>query len=679
MSIRTKLLLLSLLLVGLGVALTLSFQEMAWVTPEENGADRSPNTLLPAIPTIALTLLCLFLSTVALWLLVRGLIRPLQRLAHIVHSRANTPVDLQTKIPTEGLDELGDLAHAFNQILGKLRDTTHANALADNIFGVMQDGLIVLDQQNHIQRVNKALLDLFDEKAENMVGMALDHLLPDPTFGAILFRNLLSNRPFQAQETRLQTREGGEIPVAISGHLLKDKEAILGVILLIQDLRARKKHEEQLHFLANFDTLTKLPNRTLLHNRLHHEIARATRANKKIGIMHCALDRFKGINDTLGHRFGDEMLQETASRLTSCLRAGDTVARVGGDEFVITLIDVVKVEDVVALATKISHAIGAPFLLSNGQEGFVTASIGLTIFPEQGSTADELLKNADIATQFAKDLGRNQHLLFSPEMTKKGNLRLAMERDLRRAIERGEMEAYYQPRWDLKKDCIVGAEALVRWRREDGRLISPADFLPLAEELGLIEAIDVWMLKNVCQQAKKWRVIKTTPVRISVNLSHQLFQRKGLVKIVSQTLDEADLASDALELELTEAIVMNDVTHAMSALNALRNMWIHLAVDDFGTGYSSFAYLRRLPVHILKIDRSFIREITSSQEDVAITRAIIDMAHTLKLRTTAEGVEEQAQRDLLTALGCDEMQGYLISRPLPAAEFEAKFLRIHSK
>ncbi|MBF0401865.1 MAG: EAL domain-containing protein [Magnetococcales bacterium] len=678
MSIRSRLILLSvvLLLAGLGIGLLLSFQEVATVAGEAPTALQPVLVVLSAV-RLPLAILSVLLFASAVWLLL-SIVRPLQASVQRLPG-GESPFPDGVRLPVVGTDELAELCRAFNRTLVRLEYVTASRVLAENVLGVVQDGLIVLDAQNCIQKVNKPLLELFDEQPAEMIGIPLDQLLPDPAFGAVMFRNLLSNRPFQAQETLFQAKGGGSIPVAVTGHLLKEGGAIQGVALLVQDLRSRKQHEAQLHFLANFDALTKLPNRTLLQDRLKHELTRALRANKKIAVMQCALDRFKGINDTLGHRLGDEILQETASRLTSCLRAGDTVARTGGDEFVITLIDMVKVEDIVQLAVKISHSIAVPFLLSNGQECFVTASVGIAVFPEHGMTADELLKNADIATHFSKEQGRNQHHFYRSEMNKKGDLRLALESDLRRAIERGELETFYQPRWDLKKDVIVGAEALVRWRKGGDKLISPADFLPLAEELGLIESIDIWMLQQVCRQAKVWRSGCVPALRISVNLSHHLFQRKDLVRIVNQALDAAAVPSDALELELTEAIVMDDVSHAMAALSAMRNMWIHLAVDDFGTGYSSFAYLRRLPVHVLKIDRSFVREITSSQEDAAITRAIIDMARTLKLRTTAEGVEEQAQRDLLAALGCDEMQGYLISRPLPAAEFEAKFLRCRSK
>lgn len=624
----------------------------------------------------ATALLTLLLAAVTVWFMVRKITRPLQALTHSAQKIAAGDLDLNHRIAAQGQDEISILSHAFNQMLNTLSKTTDSKEFTEHILGAMVDGLLVLDMDNRIQRVNKSMLELLEETEEHLHGRLLDQLLPDPAFAAIMFRELLANRLFRSQETTFHTADGRQVPVSISSSLIKIGESITGIVILAQDIRQRKLNEEQLHFLANFDMLTQLPNRALLLERLSQTLHRAPWRTTRVGIVQCALDRFKMVNETLGHHAGDELLKETAKRLNSCLRDGDTVARIGGDEFIILLMDMAKAEDIILLAKKLSHAISLPLLLSNGQEVFVTASIGISIFPENGSTPDELLKNANIATTYAKAKGKNQFSFFSTEMNQKGATRLSMESDLRRAIERNELEAHYQPRWDLKKDCLVGAEALVRWRRggQDGKLVPPGDFLPLAEELGLIEAIDLWMLQQTCQQSKTWRDKGYQPIRISINLSPPLFGRQDLVAIVQQALETAQLPPEALELELTEAIVMHDITHAMKSLHAFREMKIHLAVDDFGTGYSSFAHLRRLPVHVLKIDRSFVREITTNQEDAAITHAIITMAHTLNLRTTAEGAEEQAQRDLLTRLGCDELQGYLISRPIPAAEMEAKFL-----
>ncbi|MBF0585227.1 MAG: diguanylate cyclase, partial [Magnetococcales bacterium] len=483
---------------------------------------------------ILIALVTLSLSVVLVWFWVSRFTKPLQILTQSAHRIAGGDLNFTQRVAEGGTDELGVLARTFNHMLETLDKTTDSKAFTDNIFGAMVDGLLVLDQENCVRRLNHAMTEMLGKEERDLLGSTLDIFFPDRTFTAVMFRDLLSNRVFRARETDMQTDGGGEIPVAISGSLIWNGEAISGIVLLVQDLRQRKQSEEQLHFLANFDTLTKLPNRVLLRERLNHALTRAPWRNRSIAVLKCALDRFKEINDTLGHLLGDEILKDTASRLRSCLRDGDTLARVGGDEFIILFDDIAKQEDLVHLAEKISLAISKPLVLSCGQEVFVTASMGISIFPGNGSNTDELIKNADIATHFAKAQGKSQYHFFSADMNKKGEMRLAMESDLRRAIERGELEAHYQPRWDLRENRLVGAEALVRWRRGGEKLVSPAEFLPLAEELGLIESIDVWMLQQVCRQAKVWRSGCVPALRISVNLSHHLFQRKDLVRIVNQ-------------------------------------------------------------------------------------------------------------------------------------------------
>ncbi|MBF0215139.1 MAG: EAL domain-containing protein, partial [Magnetococcales bacterium] len=609
-----------------------------------------------------------------LWARMERIILPLRKLIHAAETIAAGSLDFSQRVDEEAEDEPGLLGKTFNRMLDTLHKNTDSKQYTEQILGAMVDGLLVLDREIRIQRVNPALVSLLGEQEEKLLGRHLDVLLPDPSFCAIMYRDLLSDRQFRFQETSFLTADGREVAVSISSTLLRDGEEVAGTVILVQDIRQRKRNEEQLHFLANFDVLTQLPNRALLVERLSQSLVRAPWRNTSLGLMHCALDRFKTINESLGHRFGDELLKVIAKRLQASVRDGDTVARVGGDEFLILLKDMARADDVLRLARKISQTISLPMTLSNGHEVFITASLGISLFPENGATPDELLKNADLATQFAKTQGKNQFSFFSAEMNRKGAQRLSMERDLRRAIERGELEAFYQPRWDLRQDRIVGAEALVRWRRGGEKLVAPGEFLPLAEELGLIESIDLWMVRESCRQARQWIDEGCTPLRLSVNLSHHLFGRPDLVATIEQIMTETGIESHSLELELTEAIVMHDVGHAMKALRAFREMGIHLAVDDFGTGYSSFSHLRRLPVHVLKIDRSFVKEITSHKEDAAITHAIISLAHTLGLRATAEGAEDPEQRELLTQLGCDELQGYLISRPLPADEMRSQFL-----
>ncbi|MBF0614811.1 MAG: EAL domain-containing protein [Magnetococcales bacterium] len=664
MSMRVKFLVLFFLAqcAGLGISAALARytmpQQPVWM-------------LLPAF------LIPLLLTTPPIWFHAgrhRAQLIELNRIFnHIAQGKRNCALP-----PADHDPEMAQLIVTFNQAMASLNQTTDPKAFTEQLLGAMVDGVVILDRDICIQRVNQALVELLGETEEKLIGRHLDVLLPDPSFCALMYRDLLSDREFRAQETVFLTADGREVEVSISSNLLYDNEELTGTVILVKDIRQRKRDEEQLHFLANFDLLTRLPNRSLLKERLNQTLVRAPWRSTSVGLLHCALDRFKTINETLGHGAGDELLKEIASRLQGCVREGDTVARVGGDEFVILLKDMARDEDVIHLAREIADAIALPMTLANGHEVFITASIGISLFPENGTTSDELLKNADLATQFAKTQGKNQFSFFSAEMNRKGAQRLAMERDLRRAIERGELEVHYQPRWNLRQDRLTGAEALVRWRRGGNgeKPVSPGEFLPLAEELGLMEAIDLWMLRESCRQARQWLDEGRPPLRISVNLSHHLFGRDDLVSVVRAIIEESGLEPGAMELELTEAIVMHNVGHAMNALRAFREMGIHLAVDDFGTGYSSFSHLRRLPVHVLKIDRSFIREITTHKEDAAITHAIISLAHTLGLTATAEGAEEPEQRELLTILGCDELQGYLISRPVPAREMEEKFLPV---
>ncbi|MEO5376221.1 MAG: EAL domain-containing protein [Magnetococcus sp. DMHC-6] len=604
------------------------------------------------------------------WVWVGRMIEPLQALTQSAQKISNGHLNTLLHVKETRVDELGILTKAFNQMVLNLSQTTESKLFTDNVLEAMVDGLLVLDVENRIQRVNPAILIILGEDAKDLVGRPFDQLLPDHAFSAELYRDLLTKGTIRARETEFITHDNRIIPVSISCNLLyRVANQIVGMVILVVDIRQRKADEMRLHFMANFDLLTKLPNRNLVIERLNQAMTRAPWRKKKLGIMVCNLDRFKVINDTLGHRAGDQLLQETASRLQACVREGDSVARLGADEFVILLLDIAKSDDAIFVAEKVLHTSSKPVLLEKGEEIYATFSTGISLFPDNGSVAEILLKNATLAMHHAKAMGKNRYSFYSDDLNKKAGPRLSLESALRRAIERGEMEAHYQPRLHLATGRIGGAEALIRWRRPDIGLVSPGDFLPLAEETGLIDELDIWILNESCRQARSWLDAGYPPLRISVNVSDRLFRRPDLIQQVNQALDRVKLSPSALELELTEAIVMDEMSNAIYTLKTLREMWIHLAVDDFGTGYSSFAHLRRLPVHVLKIDRSFICEISQNSEDAAITKAIIDMAHILNLTVTAEGVETKEQLKILTELKCDEIQGFLFGRPLPADQF----------
>ncbi len=435
----------------------------------------------------------------------------------------------------------------------------------------------------------------------------------------------------------------------------------------IGQFMARKRAEERVRHLANYDELTGLPNRSMFHQRVGHALAQARRNARVLAILFIDLDRFKNINDTLGHDAGDRVLKEIADRLRGCLRESDTVGRLGGDEFVVLTEELAQPAQVAAVAQKILAAVARPIVLET-REVHITGSIGISTYPGDSEDMQSLMKNADIAMYRAKELGKNNYQFYSARMNVHTLERLAMESDLRRALERNEFLLHYQPKVDIGSGRIAGVEALIRWQQPGKALIPPAQFIPLAEETGLIVPIGEWVLRTACLQNKSWQDQGLPRLRTAVNLSARQFAHENLVQDVARVLSETGLAPAALEFEITESMVMSNPERAVRLLDQFKNMGIHLSIDDFGTGYSSLSYLKRFPINSVKIDRSFIRDLPGDGDDAAITEAIIAMAHSLRLRVIAEGVETEEQLRFLRAHGCDEMQGYHFSRPLPEGE-----------
>jgi diguanylate cyclase (GGDEF)-like protein/PAS domain S-box-containing protein len=438
---------------------------------------------------------------------------------------------------------------------------------------------------------------------------------------------------------------------------------------ILNDVTHRKDAERHLNYLANHDSLTGLPNRNLLHDRLTHAITR--RREGVLAVLFLDLNRFKLINDSYGHDVGDELLKEVATRITACLRAEDTVARLGGDEFVVLLEDLPGSDAAAQAAGKIAARLSAPVVIG-GRELPLGASIGIALHPRDGDSAQDLLKNADSAMYRAKEEGRGSFCFFSGEMNARAVSRLTLENDLRRALDQGELEVFYQPQVAMADGTLLGAEALVRWRHPVKGLVSPVDFIPVAEETGLIVALGEQVLRAACRQIVAWAESGRAPVMVAVNLSARQFRQPDLVTTIALILEETGAAPARLELEITESVAMLDADSAIAALRQLRAMGISLAIDDFGTGYSSLSYLKRFPIHRLKIDRSFIQNIPDDNDDTAIVRAIAAMAGSLKLELLAEGVETEAQRRFLESAGCTVAQGYLFGRPMPAAEFKRR-------
>ncbi len=462
-------------------------------------------------------------------------------------------------------------------------------------------------------------------------------------------------------------RSGEEHAIRASAAPLRNpRGTITGVVLSISDVSEARRLAHQMAFQANHDSLTKLPNRYLFQDRLEHAILRSRRGQEPLAVLFADLDRFKRVNDSLGHAAGDTLLCDVASRLEGCVRAEDTVARLGGDEFVVLLEDLRHPDLASVVANKVIQALLPPFAME-GHEFFLTCSVGIAVFPRDGDDGQTLLKNADAALYRAKEQGRNTFRFFTAEMNVQILERLSLEHDLRYALSRRQLRLNYQPQLDLATGRLVGVEALLRWLHPDRGLIAPSDFIPLAEDTGLIVPIGEWVLRSACSRAAQWQAPDHEPLRVAVNLSTRQFLHSDLVGIIAQVIRESGLAPSCLELEITESLLMPDVEGAISTLGALKAMGVKIAVDDFGTGYSSLSYLKRFPLDRLKIDRSFVREISTDSDTAAIALAVIAMAHSLRLHVLAEGVETPEQLAFLRARQCDEIQGYLISRPLSAS------------
>jgi PAS domain S-box-containing protein len=453
------------------------------------------------------------------------------------------------------------------------------------------------------------------------------------------------------------------------------------------DVSERRRSEEKILHMAYVDGLTGLPNRTFMRQMLDHALVRAARFRHRVVVLYLDIDHFKRINDTLGHDAGDVLLREVAQRLQEQVRgsdqvsrqtialspqsiSGQTVSRLGGDEFVVILTEVANADAAACVAQRIADSLSVPVRLAH-HEVTVSASIGISVYPEDGENAEKLLKHADTAMYCAKQLGRNRFQFFTKELTERAARRFSLESKMRKALEQGAFLLHYQPKQSLKSNCIIGMEALLRWRQPDAGLISPAEFIPIAEEIGLIVPIGEWVVHEACRQAAAWRAAGLPALTVSVNLSAAQFKQRRLVQNIRRALDLTKLDSSCLEIELTESILVEDTEASTVLLAQLKDLGVRLSIDDFGTGYSSLSYLKRFALDALKIDRSFVRDLTTDSNDAAIVSATIALAHNLRLGVVAEGVETQLQAEILREQGCDEAQGFLFSRPLPADDFFA--------
>jgi diguanylate cyclase (GGDEF)-like protein/PAS domain S-box-containing protein len=464
-------------------------------------------------------------------------------------------------------------------------------------------------------------------------------------------------------------RDGFESAIEDSAAPIHDRAGhVTGAVIVFHDVSAARAMSDQMTHSAQHDVVTNLPNRLLLNDRITQSISLARRQKRPIALIFLDLDRFKNINDSLGHATGDKLLQSVSKRLLAGVRGSDTVSRQGGDEFVILLSEITHPEDAATSAKKLLHSLRAPHSIG-GQELHINGSIGISVYPKNGEDAETLIKNADTAMYHAKESGRDNFQFFTADMNLKAVERQSLEGSLRRALEREEFLLHYQPEVNLDTGEITGVEALIRWQQPDRGLIAPSQFVPVAEDCGLIVHIGRWVLREACRQARAWQNAGLPPLPIAVNVSAVEFRDKGFVEGVRAILSETGLQARYLELELTERVLMQDAESTASVLQELKMMGVHLAVDDFGTGYSSLSYLRQFPIDVLKIDRSFVHRITADPDDSSIVSAIIHMGKSLKHRVIAEGIETQEEMAYLQTQRCTEGQGYLFSRPLCAAQF----------
>ncbi|MFC1748750.1 putative bifunctional diguanylate cyclase/phosphodiesterase, partial [Pseudomonadota bacterium] len=452
-----------------------------------------------------------------------------------------------------------------------------------------------------------------------------------------------------------------------------NSDELVNYVAVFSDISAIKQSQERLDHLAYHDHLTNLPNRLLFNDRLKHAIQRANRDDYEVAVLFIDLDRFKYINDTLGHPIGDQLIQQAASRLRNSVRKEDTVARIGGDEFVIAMEHPKESQGIVVLAQKIVNAFHTPIMI-NSHALHVTVSMGISIFPQDGKDVDTLIKNADIALYQVKDQGRNNFRFYTQEMTTAVFERLTLENSLRHALKNNEMCLHYQPQYCLKTNQILGCEALIRWSRPDKGMIYPAKLIPVAEESGLIIELGEWVLRTACQQMRAWLDTGKKIQRVAVNVSALQLKRDTFIKELKTILEETNLPAHYLELELTETVIMHDAKWSVALLEQLKTLGVTLSIDDFGTGYSSLGYLKRFPISKLKIDRSFVSDIPTDSNDTAITQAIIAMTKSLQLDVIAEGIESEEQREFLIANGCYQGQGFLLGKPQDADEFCKNYL-----
>jgi diguanylate cyclase (GGDEF)-like protein/PAS domain S-box-containing protein len=525
-------------------------------------------------------------------------------------------------------------------------------------------GITLVDTNGIIIYVNPAEAELHGYTTEELVGVEArqlaHHRLKKPFFPV-----QLDGFGLWSRESINIKKSGQEFPVQLTSVVVKNSSGeILGMVTTCEDITTRKNSENKIHNLAYFDSLTGLPNRSMFRDRLDHMIALAHRENRKFCLLFLDLDNFKDVNDTQGHRFGDRLLQEVAKRLSENMRESDTLARVGGDEFVFIISSVSDQENASTAARRIMALFAEQFAIE-GRLIYSSASIGIAMYPDDGQDNETLLKCADNAMYHAKNEGKSHYRFYSMEMHHKMMRRIAIENSLRYGLERKEFFLHYQPQWDLKTAGMTGVEVLLRWKSLDFGLMPPAEFISLTEDSGLIYELGEWIMHTASFQAKKWTLTGRQRFRVAINISAQQLKQPGFLTIIKRIMSETDVDPSIIELEFTESVLMDNGDKNIHILRSLKEMGILLSMDDFGTGYSSLSYLKNFPIDKIKIDRSFIKDVTENTDNMKIVKAIISLAHSLSLKVIAEGVENGEQLDILKKLGCHEVQGFYLAEPMP--------------
>lgn len=568
----------------------------------------------------------------------------------------------------------GSVSHFVVQVvdLSTARERENKLRLYGELFEHSNEAILITDRDNRIVAVNPAFTRITGYGAEEVLGRNPRFLSSgrrDRAFYRRMWQALQRTGHWEGEIVN-RRKDGREYHEWLSISVIRDEQGeIQNYVAIFTDISGLKDAYAQVEFLAYHDPLTLLPNRVLLRDRLQQAIGEASREGRQVALFYLDLDNFKHVNDSLGHGVGDRFLQEIARRLRGCLRESDTVSRQGGDEFAIILPHVRQADRIVTTIEKIRTALSAPIDLQ-GQQVRASFSIGVALYPDDGKDIDTLIKHADVAMYHAKEAGRDTYRFFTPAMNDRVRPRLRLENQLRQALEQGEFELWYQPRVRLADGRIGAAEALLRWRHPEDGWIAPADFIPVAEESGLIVPIDQWVLEEVCRQNLEWQRRGLKQIPVAVNLSAMDFRRPDFRDRVVRVLADTGIDPRWLELELTESVLLRQSDEIMATFQRLRTLGVHFAIDDFGTGFSSLAYLKQLPVSMLKVDRSFVRDVPGDPNDEAIVKAVVELGQVFGLQVVAEGVETETQLHFLRRLGCDSVQGFYFGRPQPPAEFE---------